>query len=372
MKSLIPGLGLILLSFAANAQTTDLPEKLMTRRLPSCQDIQYNSATIIPELHAAGKKDTLAQLMRFWKAQCGYSSYYFAYLTLSAIHERRFSENLYGNAPLIDLLDAFRVESSPQPRYVCVDCSPLYPTPANESYVHFIRDIAKTALDIDGLSPLERLLALYYSSPDEAVLDELMKGQYGVRVGVGTRNGRTPGAVQRRLSDYSIGLGVWVPNGNLSVLGPHPFLGLYAGSLGKRWEHGIAMNVRFLRSANRILVREEDSLFNSNYYFGLQLGYEAAYALYAKPSHRLEILGGAGVDIQQLLNEERFGYRDNYTNTAYSLNVNGGLGYRYFYSKFGYVGVQARYHAINFCNPRGTDLTGNAITIGLVWGGVSR
>jgi hypothetical protein len=53
-----------------------------------------------------------------------------------------------------------------------------------------------------------------------------------------------------------------------------------------------------------------------------------------------------------------------------SYNLNGGIQYSLFYNKRkdAFLGFQARYHVTNYRNKGGTDLRGNPVTIGLVWG----
>lgn len=46
--------------------------------------------------------------------------------------------------------------------------------------------------------------------------------------------------------------------------------------------------------------------------------------------------------------------------------------YRYYYTGNNYFGVQAKYNQLFYNNAGGTDLSGGATTIGLVWGGFDR
>ena len=64
------------------------------------------------------------------------------------------------------------------------------------------------------------------------------------------------------------------------------------------------------------------------------------------------------------------GERDDNKNTG-SLNVNAGIGYHYHFKKdtiIEYLGIDTRYHILNYRNNSGTNLNGNAITLGLIAG----
>jgi len=52
-----------------------------------------------------------------------------------------------------------------------------------------------------------------------------------------------------------------------------------------------------------------------------------------------------------------------------SLNINLGAGYRYYYKGDGrYLSLQPRINTVNYANKRGSDLSGNTISIRLIWG----
>ena len=47
------------------------------------------------------------------------------------------------------------------------------------------------------------------------------------------------------------------------------------------------------------------------------------------------------------------------------------MGYRYFYNKRSYIGLQAKYNIVNYTNKGGTNLMGDCLTITISVGGLA-
>jgi hypothetical protein len=165
---------------------------------------------------------------------------------------------------------------------------------------------------------------------------------------------------------------MWYPNGNLSILGPHPYLGFIIGGRYKKFMFDFNATMRMLRSANYYKVEntDNDSVYLTKDYQGYYLGADCGYSLIKTKKQEVDILAGIGwegIDVT---------IADSVYNTYPSLNVNAGLGYKVYIgsrdtkkaSVSWYISAQAKYNFTGFNNKGGTDLAGGAFTFGIVCG----
>ena len=165
--------------------------------------------------------------------------------------------------------------------------------------------------------------------------------------------------------------GVWMPNGNLSLLGPHPSVGLQFGVRNKMNEFDLTWNFRFLPPTPQIYtVLRHDTLYNSNYYDGGYIGFDYTRYVVHKTKFEAGFIGGIGYDYFDAFNGIS-GHNTGHDYQPYnigSLDINFGLHLKYFIGKGPSIGIQAKYHCINYVNQGGTDLSGNAVSIDLSFG----
>lgn len=202
----------------------------------------------------------------------------------------------------------------------------------------------------------------------------------------------------KKISGFQLALetGVFAPQGNLSVLGSHTCLGGSVGWRFNRFMLDLSLIARLTNNTPRnYTVDFNDTLYQTNSYSGggyWGLGLE--YELFKKGKHEWDILAGAGVDFFEC---KFIGGADT-TNTIVfnSVNLNFGLGYRLFLrhirkavypyayyprhsnrriitdmtcaERYSYLAFQVKYNVLNFANPGGSDFSGNAITVGVVYG----
>jgi hypothetical protein len=99
--------------------------------------------------------------------------------------------------------------------------------------------------------------------------------------------------------------------------------------------------------------------------------------------HELSIIGGIGYEDLGTLSSNSPYYSLNNSNAyggdIYSINLNAGMGYKMYFIhktksdkiKNSYISLEAKYNNVRFDNSGGTNLNGNAWTIGLVYGAYS-
>ena len=176
---------------------------------------------------------------------------------------------------------------------------------------------------------------------------------------------------EAKAATAAVMLGGWFPTGHLKMLGVHPSMGLQLGFHTKRNEYDITWNVRFLYPTPRpyTFVRQ-DTAYTSNYYDGGYIGFE--YSRYFVHRKRIDLGYTLGIAYDYFSVAD--GWSDHHrVHNIEPLNVgspdfNYGLRFKYFFHCKDYIGLTAKYHLIHYNNDGGTDLSGNAFTLDLLFG----
>jgi hypothetical protein len=115
-----------------------------------------------------------------------------------------------------------------------------------------------------------------------------------------------------------------------------------------------------------------DTSFNSNYYDGGYVGFDYTRYVIHKKRFELGLTSAIGYDYFSVANG--FGTSPPTTSASIlpidvgSFNFSNGIRFKYFFSSRSFIGIYAKYNLINYCNSGGTDLSGQAFTIELVYG----
>jgi hypothetical protein len=165
--------------------------------------------------------------------------------------------------------------------------------------------------------------------------------------------------------------GVWLPQGNLKILGVHPSLGMQIGWRSQKNEYDFTWCVRFLSpTPSSYKVFRSDSLYNSNYYDGGYAGFDYTHFIIHKPHYDVGLIAAVAYDYFDAFNG--IAANSDIGNVIPinigSFDLNGGMQLKYFIGRGPFIGIQAKYHLINYANTGGTDLNGNAFTIDLSFG----
>ena len=172
-------------------------------------------------------------------------------------------------------------------------------------------------------------------------------------------------------SDLNVGIitGIWIPTGKIETLGAHPQFGFFMGGKRCRFEYSLSVLGRFLPTANEFTVKHEGVLYDTTKYFGWYLGVDIGYEIFYRKGNGILLLAGMGWDAfrSEFIEEEETPVIRN------SFNFNSGVGYRYYYREkesMSYIEVDFKYNFLDFKNPGGTDLSGNAVSIFFIWGNI--
>lgn len=158
------------------------------------------------------------------------------------------------------------------------------------------------------------------------------------------------------------GTGVWIPGGHLSLLGVHPAVDYGFGIRTRLNQFDLFASLRFINAPNYYTIIRSDSAYSRNFYRGGYVGLDYTRYLYYRPRFEAGLVAGAGVDF--------FDVADDTNNDSYLsptelaiFNYNFGVRCNYFIRPNVFVGVACKYHFLQYHNPGGSPLDGNAFTI---------
>ena len=394
MKRLLLLSTLFICAYTTCAQVSPAAvENMMYRRVLNCTDIEYNAMSMIPRLYKAGRVDTLDAVINYSAENCGMYEYLVTLNILRSIKAGTFKEeivNLYdttGHGHVVDsayyaknilsYLQAYKDRAD-----IRRDSKRYFPYTivAICDYYDFLKSIAVSLQSKQGMTPVERFLVNYYANPDTAMLRRLIGPEYTGTALQTAYNG------YGKAGDVNLGLtaGLWMPMGKLSAMGNHPSLGLVVGGRGKNFMCDVDFNVRFVNTPTEHTTVKNDTLRYGKDFIGYYFGLDMGYSLLKTKKTELAVLGGIAMDaIDIWKNPNNTGNNNNNSNnetnndrTLFSLNLNAGLGYKvYIHNRVSkimqnrsYIDLQVKYNYVNYKNAGGSEVTGNAVTFGIVYG----
>ncbi|MBO9562184.1 MAG: hypothetical protein J7621_05390 [Niastella sp.] len=367
-KLLYSSLPLLLTGITLHAQTV---ESQLMKPVLRCEDVRQNALEAIPRIYREQPIDSVIRAISFWEDKCKNSEELQRIKILVAIKNRHFSELLY-DSNIIHHIDRFKevkdLNSSSPPgwwySYHPEDLKLLI------AYNTFTKELARSLLPVVDTSKLESYFCYLYADTGNTkkILDKsTFKNTSLVKYYSEFQ------AAQRKQGGVHIALisGIWIPTGAATLLGNHPYIGLEYGGRDDKNRLVFTMSFKFIKSQNTYQIKRRDQLYDTDHFFGGYLGLEYGRKIVGNNTHLLEATLGAGVDGFDVYNSSNENSDQMKPVSILSYNFNGGAQYSFFYnkSKTDFFGLQVKYNVTNYRNKGGTDITGNPITIGLVWGG---
>jgi hypothetical protein len=241
-------------------------------------------------------------------------------------------------------------------------------------YNAFTKELARSLLPVVDTASLENYFCRLYADTGNtaAILDKPGFANTSLRNYYHRYAERV-----RRIPKGHLALisGLWIPTGAATLLGNHPYIGLELGSRGVRDRFNLVLSFKFIDSKQPYQIKRNDQLYETDDFFGGFIGLDYGRKMFGNDTHLFELTVGGGLDGFDVYHTSDEDKRDQMKPMSIlSYNFNGGVQYSWFYNKRkdAFLGFQARYNVTNYRNKGGTNLQGNPITIGLVWGGVSR
>jgi hypothetical protein len=403
---------LLSVAFASQAQIKeDAVKPMMTNRLYTCFEVEYNALKLLDGLYEQGKFDTMDAVIAFWGHHCKVNERLFSINVLNSIRNNKFSEVVRSKDFLVPRMTSpVRVDSNiyrKQILYMLAEYKEAisgafsdetysewmnenYAFPNDldsyymlyENYYDFLRFMARSLVGKREYSPLEQFFIRFYSSPDSVQYSELDSAAYAGTTLQQEYKGYKKYHNAIHGGSYGMQTGIWMPQDKLAHLGNHPSFGVHFGFKSYTTAWDLVLGLRTGPSSNSYTVYKEDSLFVTNKFTSLCLAYELTHTLWHRKKHQIDFLWGVGLEGIYNLSvdlDTASSSNENLTNSMSSFFVNAGLGYKFYVRnkvrnnvhKHSYLALQGKYYITDFKNDGGTDLHGNYITIGLVYGAYS-
>jgi len=362
---------ILLLFFTSTVygQINDI-ENLMTRRYLSCQDIRYNAQFLIPEFYQNKSNDTLNAIIDYWEKHCGISEEIIRCKILLAIDNHNFNERIY-NSNILNYLISYKNNSSIlDSNYgkIYVRFNWNYYNNQPDTLDKFTVYLAKVLLKRNDLKPIESFFLRIYSNDFENTFAMLQTEEFNGTIIQGLYNKEIEMYKKKVIGHGDLLLGAWIPQDNLETVGSHPFFGFRYGIQYKKLIADVTIGFKFGKSPKVYQVYENDSIWDTDHFFGGYLGLDMGLEMVKIKNSSFDLIGGIAFDGFDALKADDPNSNDDITKSLNSLNLNVGLGYKYNINPWNYLGVDIKYNILDYKNPRGTDLSGNALTINLIYG----
>ncbi len=368
--SLNLGIGL-----AQKVREPDPLDRLMVKKILTCKDILINCGELIPRFYHQGKSDSLEMIVDYWQRHCGLTEPLFRFKILYAIERQTFSEMDFKK-------DVWKYLLRYKEHIAIKERNPAERLPIFERILRYYLYDDYLADEFDGLTLLlaeenrlktkpgtaEHVLSTFYANQfDQAI--RMLKTDNRFRY---TRLKRfydqevheTRFAPERHFAVFS---GMWLPQGKNRLLGNHPTIGLMLGIKRLKTLVDFSVAVRFLASKNEYLVKYQGEVLQTDHYLGYYFGIDLGYELWRNLRHEWDLIGGVALDgfdqVQTNTSDDEKG------KTLATLNLNLGVGYRFYFEEYSakYLGFEARFNFASYNNKGGTDLSGNSISLRIVY-----
>jgi hypothetical protein len=339
-------------------------EEAMTKKHPDCRDVFLNAQEVLPELYKQKSFDSLKKAIDIWQINCGYEPEIRYTEILLSIERSSFSIT-QNDSDLIDLLVAYSVALKNYDKH--------YYYKPYEQYYKFSSMWAKFLLQRNNLSSTEKFICNVFAGNIKEPAKEIKQNKEEYADLYDMLNKALAEQKKGGSTEFTIISGVWVPTGNISLLGVHPSIGLQFGGRYDKHQIDITIQMRFVNSIDSYTVKRNDNLYALDHYFGYYLGLDYNYYFVNKTKYDVGTVAGIGFDGFDIAVSG-----DNHENdylkpfSISSLNLNAGLRFNYIFNPHFYLGLQGRYNFINYGTHGGSNLNGDAFSIDVIFGFTSR
>ncbi|MDB5276691.1 MAG: hypothetical protein JWR61_1646 [Ferruginibacter sp.] len=340
----------------AKAQTI---EEQLKKTHPTCNDVFLNAVEIFPTLYRQKAFDSMHTAINIWKDACGDNDKITCTSLLLSIQQTTFKKDSL-SAFTISVLENYARSFSFYKRYT----SPYYKNEA--AFYKFISIWAKLLMAERRLDGSEKFICSVFTGDitDPATEIKHHAEEYPELAALVQQKEKE----QRKRSrvNGAFLIGTWVPNGDLKIIGNHPAIGFQWGTRKDKQEIDFTMQFRFIKSANPYLIKRNNTMYQSDHFFGGYIGFDYTCYLLSNQKNDLGVMAGIGFDGFDVSKSNDQSLRPLSIN---AFNANGGLRYNFYVTPTFYLGLQGRYNVVNYCNSGGSSLQGNAFSIDLIIGG---
>jgi hypothetical protein len=358
-------------------------DHLMRQRMIRCDEVRLNCMTLIPQYYRTNKIDSVQMLLSYWKNKCGESEPQQRMEVLLSLKDRRFTEDMFGPETfnvITNYRNTFYSSTSYRPGPFFFDTyvpqlereNREHLRQTDEMYDLFTQNVATEIQRQYAEGTIESAICEFYKNNFESLFLALqdsslpygyLKKSYNTEVVKAKKTGDT------HMAGF---MGAWIPKDSLGIFGAHPMLGLTMGFHRPKFTIDGTLSFSILESKNWYVVYDKKgNRYDSDRFGGFIAALEPCYN-FSKEDSRSHFLFLTGLGYESIT-PVRGKEDEQEAVTIGTFSTTFGLGYRYFFgdTREKYIGIQCRYHVLNFSTHGGTNLDGNALSLRLAFGGIS-
>jgi hypothetical protein len=335
----------------------------------NCETLAPEYATRFSELIKKEAFDQMPSLLFRWEQECPGSEPLFRARTLFLIFEKQF--NLAEQLTL-EHATAFEIRHNliqNENTAVQSDYFNTYP-----EYFGFIipggdfdrqtRIWARRLQSQVAAGSLSFLLLKLYEGETQYFFHTLRDGAFDTTSLAKEYNEKVNENLRRNEINVGVSTGIWIPSGELTLVGVHPAIGVLVGAKTRNTYWDAIFEFRFGNTRYPFEITIQDSILQTQNYQGGYLGLEASRIIKRFESSTLEIIAGLGYDIIDIVEDSNEPERQTFRSPA----ANAGLGYRFFFPNRTWLSFKTGYYWLDHSHDAGSPLSGNAFMLKVSYG----
>lgn len=334
---------------------------------PNCETVAFNSSRLVDRYFGQKNYDSISVVYNRWEEFCGTTEPLFRLKVLHQIQEGNLSQEWMLQEHLMDFiflyLDRLEYSKEPNAKLIYERYKISFGYISLNSFFDDLTVIwANSLLERNNLLPAERAFCLLYSNQTDAFWQMLNDNQLPETKLQESYNVQVKKTKKMAEGNFGLMTGVMLPSGNLNeIVGVKPVFGFQLGMKQNKLQYDLTMLLRGGKTKQEYLIMFEGEPKMTDYYFGGYVGLDLAYELWKNKNREFDILTGIAFDGFDAVESDT--EKDIEGKSINSLNVNFGLGYRFYGKKLNYWGIQTKYNIVNYNNKQGTDFSGDYISI---------
>lgn len=344
----------------------NIDEKLLAQS-PNCESVAYNSSRLVEYYFKQKNYDSIKVVFNRWEEFCGTTEPSFRLKILQQIQIGKYTDEWMNKEYLMNYIYLYldRLDYSKQSNAKLI-YERYKITFGYISFNSFFDDLtviwANSLLERENLSPAERAFCLLYSNQTDSFWQMLSDQKLAGSKLQEEYSGQVRKAKKMGEGNFGFMTGLMIPSGNLNdVVGMKPIFGFQFGLKQNKLQYDLTMLFRSGKTQEEYLIMYQGEPKMTDYYFGGYVGLDVDYELLKGKRNEFDLLSGIAYDgfdaVESNVEKDIKGKSIN------SLNLNLGLGYRFYGKGFNYWGVQTRYNFVNYNNKLGTDLSGDYVSV---------
>jgi hypothetical protein len=351
LASLVPG----------KAQT-DL-DAMLERSVPNCNDVGLNALRIISRTYASGDLDSTALVVAAWKEKCpdepAFRVDLLLHLETDSAVRPLLNEEGFAWLWVYAQMAAWPLEVLQREAPVFLELMSFTRPWANELLLKY----APGTLEYDlctTYGPNPGHLFQRLQDPDFPDMD--LRIRYAEEVAKYTDLGEF---------HASLFTGIWMPTGDLKPLGSHPTFGFQLGGKRRHLSYDLTIAFDFGSSGQVYSAKrnsDADSTERTSYFFGTEGSVDFGWDVLDRGANEIQVNAGVGFMGFDAFESEK-DVEDMAGSTA-ALDLSAGLTYRRYLTSWSYLGLQVKYHYVDFAKSGIVDMHSSPITVRVIYGGL--